>query len=105
MQRSGTAVLSDFVDSQDYVHRHNPNAVEHNDSYIGMASYNIFAGIFVAFVFGAAFFFDLLWPARHEDRGIRLAWKGCAVTACIFMLASCICEVVSLPPSMVLNGY
>ena len=88
-------MLSNFVDGQKFLKTHDPRAVEHNDSYIGMASYNIFAGIFVAFVFGAAFFFDLFWPARHEDRGIRLAWKGCSVAACIFMLASCICEIVS----------
>lgn len=71
--------------------------MEHNNDYIGMASYNIFAGIFVAFIFGAAFFFDLFWPARHEDRGIRLAWKGTSVAACIIMFASCIVEIVSWP--------
>lgn len=87
-------MLSNFVDSQDFLLKHDPNAIEHNDSYVGMASYNIFSGIFVATVFGAAFFFDLFWPARHEDRGVRLAWKGCSVAACIFMLASIICEVV-----------
>ena len=53
-----------------------------------MASYNIFAGVFTAFIFGAAFFFDLFWPMRHEDHGIRVAWKACGVMSCVFVGAS-----------------
>jgi hypothetical protein len=55
---------------------------------VGAFSYNIFTGVFVAFIFGSAFFFDLFWPERHEDRGIILAWKGCAVAASMFTLSS-----------------
>lgn len=50
-------------------------------------SYNIFAGVFVAFIFGAAYFFDLIWPERYESKGVRLAWKICGVLAVIFHLA------------------
>lgn len=68
--------------------------MEHNNDYIGMASYNVFAGVYVAFIFGSAFFFDLFWPERREDRGIKIAWKGCSMMACVFMLASVILEIV-----------
>ena len=61
-----------------------------NDGYIGAASYNIFAGVFVGFVYGAAFFFDLMFPERKEDRGIRIAWKVCGVLAVIFHLGAAI---------------
>lgn len=63
-------------------------AYVYNNDYIGAASYNIFAGIFTAFIFGAAFFFDLFWPTRREDHGIRVAWKACSVMAVIFQGAS-----------------
>jgi len=59
-----------------------------NNDYVGAASYNIFAGVFVAFVFGAAFFFDLFWPERYENKPVRTAWKGCGVLAVIFHLAA-----------------
>lgn len=60
----------------------------YNNDFIGAASYNIWAGVSVAWVFGGAFFFDLFWPERHEDRDIRWAWKLCAVAESIMMLAS-----------------
>ena len=60
----------------------------YNNDYVGAASYNIFAGVFVAFIFGAAFFFDLIWPERKESNGVRIAWKVCGVLAAIFHLAS-----------------
>lgn len=60
----------------------------YNNNYVGAGSYNIFAGVFVAFIFGAAFFFDLIWPERHESRGVLIAWKVCGVLATIFHLAS-----------------
>lgn len=60
----------------------------YNNDYVGAASYNIFAGVFVAFIFGAAFFFDLIWPERKESRAVRIAWKVCGVLAVIFHLAS-----------------
>lgn len=84
----GTAALSDYVDQQNFIQNLNNNALEYNDDYVGVASYNIFSGIFLAFVFGAAFFFDLIWPERHEDRGIRWAWKLCAIAAAVFEVAS-----------------
>jgi len=70
------------------VKRLNPNAYVYNNDYIGAASYNIFAGVFVAFIFGAAFFFDLFWPERHESKSVRIAWKVCGVLATIFHLAA-----------------
>ena len=60
----------------------------YNNDYVGAASYNIFAGVFVAFIFGAAFFFDLFWPERKETRGVRIAWKTCGVLAAVFHFAS-----------------
>lgn len=60
----------------------------YNNDYVGAASYNIFAGVFVAFIFGAAFFFDLIWPQRKESRSVLIAWKVCGVLAVIFHLAS-----------------
>lgn len=59
-----------------------------NNDYVGAASFNIFAGIFVAFIFGAAFFFDLFWPERKESKSVMLAWKICGVLAVIFHLAA-----------------
>lgn len=84
----GTDCLSDYIDQQNFIAGLNNKALEYNDDYVGIASYNIFAGIFVAFIFGAAFFFDLIWPERHEDRGIRIAWKICAVAATTMYLAA-----------------
>ena len=60
----------------------------YDNDYVGAGSYNIFAGVFVAFIFGAAFFFDLFWPERKESRGVRIAWKTCGVLATCFHLAS-----------------
>ncbi|KAG9676252.1 hypothetical protein KCU99_g4154, partial [Aureobasidium melanogenum] len=91
----GTDALSRFVSQQKWIERHGgPNANEYNNDYVGVASYNIFAGIYVATIFGGAFFFDLIWPERREDHGVRVAWKICAVS-CIFVhLASCIAMTV-----------
>ncbi|KAK4547538.1 hypothetical protein LTR36_000495 [Oleoguttula mirabilis] len=84
----GTAALSDYIDEQKFVHRLNPNAYVYNNDYVGAASYNIFAGVFVATIFGAAFFFDLFWPERHESKSVRTAWKVCGILAVIFHLAA-----------------
>lgn len=92
----GTAALSDYIDQQKYLVRQNKQAIEYNDDYVGIGSYNIWCGIFVAFIFGAAFFFDLFWPERHESRSVRLAWRTCAVLSCIFVLASAIAMTVIL---------
>ncbi|WVQ96897.1 hypothetical protein IAU59_004004 [Kwoniella sp. CBS 9459] len=86
----GTDALSRYVDQQKFLEEHADGASEYNNDYIGVASYNIFAGIYVATIFGGAFFFDLIWPERHEDRGVRIAWKICSVTTIFVHLASCI---------------
>ena len=59
----------------------------HNNNFVGIASYNIFVGIFVATIFGAAFFFDLFWPERFESRSVKIAWKICSVFACMLTLS------------------
>jgi hypothetical protein len=64
-----------------------PASYVHNNDYIGIASFNIFVGIFVATIFGAAFFFDLFWPERYESKAVKLAWRICSVIACILTLA------------------
>lgn len=84
----GTAALSDYVDQQKLLKQLDSNALEYNNDFIGAASYNIFAGIFVATIFGGAFFFDLIWPERHEDRGVRVSWKIASVAAAIIYLGA-----------------
>ncbi|KAF3006617.1 hypothetical protein E8E13_007502 [Curvularia kusanoi] len=83
----GTAALSDYVDQQKFVAIHAPGATVHNNNFIGIASYNIFVGIFVATIFGAAFFFDLFWPERHESRAVKTAWRVCSVFSCALTLS------------------
>lgn len=83
----GTAALSDYVDQQKFVSRLNSNVTVHNNNFIGIASYNIFVGIYVATIFGSAFFFDLFWPERKESHGVKMAWKVCSVFACMLSLA------------------
>ncbi|OJJ80415.1 uncharacterized protein ASPGLDRAFT_51628 [Aspergillus glaucus CBS 516.65] len=90
----GTAALSDYLDQQSQIQGQHPGVKVHNNDFIGAASYNIWAGVSVAWVFGGAFFFDLFWPERHEDRGIRWAWKFCAVAESIMMLASALAMTI-----------
>lgn len=91
----GTAALSDYRDQAKEVSRLEGGGVEEwSGDFIGVASYNIFNGIFVAFVFGAAFFFDLIFPERREDVGIRRAWKYSAVVTCFTTLGSAIAMTV-----------
>ncbi|KAI4731536.1 hypothetical protein E4T49_00705 [Aureobasidium sp. EXF-10728] len=91
----GTDALSRFVSQQKYIESHGgPGASEYNNDYVGVASYNIFAGIYVATIFGGAFFFDLIWPERHEDHGVRLGWKLSAIAGIFIHLASCIAMTV-----------
>ncbi|KAL1634278.1 hypothetical protein SLS58_010720 [Diplodia intermedia] len=90
----GTAVLSDYIDQQRLVARQNPRAYVYNNDYVGAASYNIFVGIYVATIFGAAFFFDLFWPERYESPAVKLAWRICSVLACVFALASALTMTV-----------
>jgi lipid-A-disaccharide synthase-like uncharacterized protein len=77
----------DYVDQQKFVSKLNRNVTIHNNNFVGIASYNIFVGIFVATIFGAAFFFDLFWPERSESRGVKNAWKACSVFACMLTLS------------------
>ncbi|KAF2205628.1 hypothetical protein GQ43DRAFT_467998 [Delitschia confertaspora ATCC 74209] len=90
----GTAALSDYVDQQKYLEHHHRGATVHNNLFIGAASYNIFVGIYVATIFGSAFFFDLFWPERHESRVVIRAWRICSVLACLFALASALALTV-----------
>lgn len=80
--------MTDYIDQQRLVQVLDNRTYVYNNDYVGVASYNIFAGVFTAFIFGAAFFFDLFFPTRNEDHGIRVAWKACAVAAVIFQGAS-----------------
>lgn len=54
---------------------------------MGIASFNIFVGIYVATIFGSAFFFDLFWPERRESSAVKLAWRICSILACLLTLA------------------
>lgn len=90
----GTDALSRYVSQQKYVHSHGAPGKEYNNDYVGVASYNIFAGIYVATIFGGAFFFDLIWPERREDHGVRVAWKWSAISTIFVHLASCIAMTV-----------
>ncbi|KAK8167473.1 hypothetical protein BC567DRAFT_265183 [Phyllosticta citribraziliensis] len=67
-----------------------PGVRVHNNDYVGAGSYNIFVGVFVAFIFGSAFFFDLFWPERREIPGVRKAWRITSVLSCAFTLSSAI---------------
>ncbi|PWY72278.1 hypothetical protein BO70DRAFT_381819 [Aspergillus heteromorphus CBS 117.55] len=87
-ESTGTAALSDYVDQQTEIESQHPGIYVWNNDFIGAASYNIFCGVAVAFIFGGAFFFDLFWPERHESRSVRLAWKICAVVVSVMMLSS-----------------
>ncbi|KAF9741933.1 hypothetical protein PMIN06_008225 [Paraphaeosphaeria minitans] len=95
----GTAALSDYVDQQAFVAAHSPGpetATVHNNDYIGIASYNIFVGVYVATIFGSAFFFDLFWPERKEIPSVKLAWRICSVLACLFTLSCALASTVIL---------
>jgi uncharacterized membrane protein len=82
------------VDQQAFIQNLNDSAAVYNDDFVGIASYNIFVGIIVATIFGAAFFFDLFWPERHESRVVRLAWKICAVAITVMCFADAIAMTV-----------
>lgn len=101
----GTAALSDYVDQQKFLKNSDPAALEYNNDYIGVASYNIWSGIFVAFIFGAAFFFDLIWPERYEAPGVRMAWKICSVLAVVFYTADAFAlTIITARNSAYVNG-
>ncbi|KAF2476821.1 uncharacterized protein BDR25DRAFT_208746 [Lindgomyces ingoldianus] len=92
----GTAALSDYVDQQDFVSAHSPGATVHNNNFTGIASYNIFVGIYVATIFGSAFFFDLFWPERHESYRVKIAWRVCSILACLFTLSAALTFTIIL---------
>lgn len=83
----GTAALSDYADLQDTVRGLNAAAVLYNNDFVGSAAYNIFVGVYVATIFGAAFFFDLIWPERRETRAVKRAWRICSALAVVFIVA------------------
>jgi hypothetical protein len=87
---------TEYVNQQSFIESLNNLATVYNDDYVGIASYNIFVGIAVATIFGAAFFFDLFWPERHESPSVRLAWKISAVVVTVMCFADAIAMTVPL---------
>ncbi|KIW10674.1 hypothetical protein PV08_11638 [Exophiala spinifera] len=90
----GTAALTDYVKQQSRIERLHSSASVHNDDFVGIASYNIFVGIAVATIFGAAFFFDLFFPERYEPRNIRWAWRISALVVTLMTFADAIALTV-----------
>ncbi|KAL2403923.1 hypothetical protein ABEF95_007854 [Exophiala dermatitidis] len=90
----GTAALSDYVKQQSTIESLHSSASVHNDDFVGIASYNIFVGIAVATIFGAAFFFDLFFPERYEPRNIRWAWRISALVVTMMTLADALALTV-----------
>jgi len=90
----GTAALSDYVKQQSRIESLHSSAKVHNDDFVGIASYNIFVGIAVATIFGAAFFFDLFFPERYEPRNIRWSWRISAVVVTIMCFADALALTV-----------
>ncbi|KAL6246755.1 hypothetical protein RBB50_006062 [Rhinocladiella similis] len=90
----GTAALTDYVKQQSRIERLHSSAAVHNDDFVGIASYNIFVGIAVATVFGAAFFFDLFFPERYEPRNIRWSWRLSALFVTLLTFADAIALTV-----------
>jgi uncharacterized membrane protein len=84
----------DYLDQQDAIEKQHPGVSVYNNDFIGAASYNIFVGVAVATIFGAAFFFDLFWPERHESKSVRLAWKISGVVVSVMMLGSALTMTV-----------
>jgi lipid-A-disaccharide synthase-like uncharacterized protein len=80
-------ICKDYVAQQKSISSLNPTAKVHNNNFVGIAAYNIFVGIYVATIFGSAFFFDLFWPERKESRGVTRAWKLCSILACLLTLS------------------
>lgn len=93
---SNTSDITDYVDQQNFIEKQNHLAAVYNDDFVGIASYNIFVGIAVATIFGAAFFFDLFWPERHEIPSVRLSWKISAIVVTVMCFADAIAMTVCL---------
>lgn len=90
----GTAVLSDYMDQQDRLQHNFPGISVYNNDYIGIASYNIFVGVYSAIIFGAAFFFDLFFPVRYEPRWVQNMWLGNAVFCAVAGLGDALAYTV-----------
>lgn len=73
-----------------------PEVSVYNNNLVGVESYNIFVGVSVATIFGAAFFFDLYWPERHESKPVRLAWKISTLIISVMMLSTALAMTVRL---------
>jgi len=91
-----TRLRTDYVSQQKNREHNSPGSSVRNNDIVGAFSFNIFVGVFVATIFGAAFFFDLFWPERTESKAVRIAWKACSVLACLFCLASALLLTVIL---------
>lgn len=92
----GTAVLSDYLDQQSVLEGRFPGLGIFNNDYIGIASFNIFVGVFAAIVFGAGFFFDLFFPDRYEPRWVQNMWMGSAIFASVAGLGDALAYTVIL---------
>lgn len=86
--------LPDYVDQQSDIERLHSSASVHNDDFVGIASYNIFVGVAVATIFGAAFFFDLFFPERYEPKNIRWAWRISALVVTVMTFADALAFTV-----------
>ena len=82
------------MDQQSEIERLHSSARVYNDNFVGIASYNIFVGIYIATIFGAAFFFDLFFPERWEPVNIRWWWRACAIFGCVMCLADALAFTV-----------
>jgi len=95
----GTKVLSGYAHQQGNLEAttgvDSPPTVI-NNKIVNTFAYNIFVGVYVAIIFGSAFFFDLFWPERREVSGVRIAWRICSVLACCFTLSSALLLTVTL---------
>jgi hypothetical protein len=92
-----TNTVADYTDQQAHVEQDSGKLVSiRNNDIVGSFSYNIFVGVYVATIFGAAFFFDLFWPERKEIPSVQLAWKICSVLTVCFALSSAILLTVVL---------
>lgn len=83
-----------YVHEQKAVERFDPSLSLYINDYVAVAAVNIFACVFVAFVFGAASFLDLSRPERRESRFVRKTWRRLSVMACALHLASAIAMTV-----------
>lgn len=89
-------LIADYIDQQSFIEKADLNASVYNNDFVGAFSYNIFVGVYVATIFGSAFFFDLFWPERKESAAVKMAWRICSVLACAFTLSSALLITIIL---------